>query len=115
MSRMGSGCGLIGFGDHYGLQVYTVAHGNHEFLHAVVALWVCCASARCDGEEGGTQRRDSCTDAHETSPVFMVYTGEAQIRARPPKPENRIFLLHVVRGAYRHVWASVMKSYGLHG
>src|ERR1700733_11173324 len=35
----GQGLGLIGFNDDYGLQVHTVAHGDHEFLHAVVALW----------------------------------------------------------------------------
>ena len=34
----GQRLGLIGFADHDGLQMHTVAHGHHEFLYPVIAL-----------------------------------------------------------------------------
>jgi hypothetical protein len=59
---------LIGFGDDYGLQVYTVTHGDHEFLHAVVALWGCGrrrALLRLGAEEGGAEESEGQKDAHD--------------------------------------------------
>jgi hypothetical protein len=73
----GEGLGLIGFGDHDGLQVHPVAHGDHEFLNAVVTLWGCgrrVALLRLRGEEGDAEDGQVQNDAHETSGIGL-YSG----------------------------------------